>query len=91
MDMKLKERFIRLWEKYFDGAELPIVFYYADDAGNMEVVEPPSGHRCIFADLMKVTTGKSACFDVDSFGCFGGKRYLGFSQDVMPDFEYFLS
>jgi len=23
--------------------------------------------------------------------CFGGKRYLGFSDKIMPDFEYFLS
>ena len=31
------------------------------------------------------------CFDVNSVGCFGGKRYLGFSAEIMPQFEYFLS
>jgi len=30
MDMKIKERFLRLWEKYLNSAELPIVFYYTD-------------------------------------------------------------
>ncbi len=29
--------------------------------------------------------------NVDSLGCFGGKRYVGFPTETMPDFEYFLS
>jgi uncharacterized protein (DUF169 family) len=91
MDIELKKRFLKLWEKYFHGAELPVVFCYADEAGNIEIVKPPSEHRCIFADLLKATTGESVCFDADSFGCFGGKRYLGFGREVMPNFEYFLS
>jgi len=45
----------------------------------------------MMADLFKVTTGRSVCFGADSFGCFGGKRYLGFGGEVMPNFEYFLS
>jgi len=31
------------------------------------------------------------CFDTKSLACFGGKQYLGFTQNRMPDFEYFLS
>ena len=91
MDIELKERFLAVWEKYFNEAELPVVFYYADDAGDVEVEKPPSGHKCIFADLVKVTRGESICFDADSFGCFGGKRYLGFGEEVIPNFKYFLS
>lgn len=91
MDIELKERFLAVWEKYFDRTELPIVFYYANEASEAELVKPPPGHRCIMADLLKVRMGISICFDTDSFGCFGGKRYLGFGQDVMPNFEYFLS
>jgi len=91
MDMEIKEKFMGLWEKYFDGAELPITFYYANKAKGMEVVKPSSGHRCIFADLSKVREGKSLCFGAESIGCFGGKRYLGFTDEVMPNFEYFLS
>ncbi|UCE46541.1 MAG: DUF169 domain-containing protein [Phycisphaerales bacterium] len=91
MDIKIKDKFKELWERYFNGSELPIAFYYTDHAGNVDVVKQPSGHRCIFADLLKVTTGKPVCFDSDSFGCLGGKRYLGFGRDVMPNFEYFLS
>ena len=91
MEIELKEKFLTFWEQYFNGIELPIVFYYTDDTGDIEIVKPSSRHRCIFADLLKVTNGESVCFDADSFGCFGGKRYLGFSQDIMPNFEYFLS
>ena len=42
MDIKLKDKFIRLWYKYFNEADLPVVFYYTDDAGNMEILEPPA-------------------------------------------------
>lgn len=91
MDIETKEKFMTLWDKYFDGAELPITFYYADEAGAVDVVEPCSGHRCIMADLSKVRAGRCLCFKAESIGCFGGKRYLGFTDEVMPDFEYFLS
>lgn len=91
MDMKIKETFIGLWEKYFDGAELPIVCFYTNDAGSVELVKPVSGHRCVFADLARARAGESICFDAYSFGCLGGKRYWGFTSEVMPDFEYFLS
>ena len=91
MDMKVKEEFITSWEKYFNGAELPITFYYTNEPAVAEAVRPSSGHRCIFADLCKVRTGRSLCFEANSIGCFGGKRYLGFSTEVMENFEYFLS
>jgi hypothetical protein len=43
------------------------------------------------AVLSKVQKGISLCFEEKSMGCPGGKRYLGYSKDVMPNFEYFLS
>jgi hypothetical protein len=91
MDSKLQERFIGLWKKYFDGAALPIAFYYADEVGSAQLVKPPRDHRCVIADLSGVQSGRPLCFSIDSIGCGGGRRYLGFSREVMPDFEYFLS
>lgn len=91
MDMSHKDQFVRLWRKYFDDAGLPIVFYYADDPGAVDLVPPSDGHRCIFAELSRVRRGRSLCFDAESIGCFGGKRYAGFSDATMPNFEYFLS
>lgn len=91
MDIKTKDKFMRLWSRYFNGAELPITFYYTDQEGSAELAESPSGHRCFICDLSEVRKGKSLCFDVDTVGCGGGKRYLGFVQEIMPNFEYFLS
>jgi hypothetical protein len=85
------QQFTKLWNKYFPGAGIPIVFYYTDDTGSAELVKSSVGHRCIFADLAKVRAGQSLSFDAESIGCFDGKRYAGFSDAVMPDFEYFLS
>ncbi|HUS71905.1 MAG TPA: DUF169 domain-containing protein [Sedimentisphaerales bacterium] len=91
MDMQLKEKFIKQWKKYFNESELPICFYYTDDVRGAEPVKRASGHRCIMDDLAKVVRGASLYFEAESIGCFGGKRYLGFSDEIMPNFEYFLS
>ena len=95
MDMKIKEKFIAQWSKYFGETELPITFYYTDEPGHAEMAGEPSrsasGRRCIIGDLAKVRKGKSLCFSKDTVGCPGGKRYLGFSEGLAPNFEYFLS
>lgn len=91
MDPKFKEKFLQLWRKYFDNASLPITFYYTNEAGRAEPMKRTSGHRCLIGDLIKVRDGISILYNADSIGCFGGKRYLGFSQTIAPNFEYFLS
>ena len=91
MDMKIKQEFTGLWGKHFNGAELPIAFYYTDQRGSAELMEPPSGHRCVICDLSRVRKGNSLCFDGDTVGCGGAKRYFGFTRELMPGFEYFLS
>jgi hypothetical protein len=91
MDMQLKDRFLELWRKYFGNAELPLAFWYADDPQGTEKVSLPKGHRCFLENLAAVRQGKSLRFDEYTVGCAGGKRYLGFTETVMPNFEYFLS
>jgi uncharacterized protein (DUF169 family) len=91
MDMKIKDRFLQHWEKYFNGSELPITFYYTDKQGDANLVETTPAHRCLICDLNRVRKGESLCFNVDSLGCGGARRYLGFEREIMPDFEYFLS
>jgi uncharacterized protein (DUF169 family) len=86
-----KETSSALWENFFDEAEFPIASYQIDQGDEVEVVRPPSGRRCIMAVLSKVQKGTSLCFEAKSIGCPGGKKYLGYSKDVMPNFEYFLS
>ena len=91
MDAKLKEQFLQNWTRYFAGAELPIGFYYTNTGEPKCMARPPRGHRCIIGDLAKARDGKTLCFDVNTIGCGGGKRYTGFAIKPAPDFEYFLS
>lgn len=39
MDIELKTKLLELWEEHFDGAELPIVFYYTDEVGGAQVAK----------------------------------------------------
>jgi uncharacterized protein (DUF169 family) len=91
MENDLKEQFVTIWRKYFDSAELPITFYYTDDEKHAQPAKPGSIPRCIIAALVRARKGESMCFDVQSVGCFGGKRWLGFTDKISDDFEYFLS
>ncbi|MFA6449817.1 MAG: DUF169 domain-containing protein [bacterium] len=91
MDIALKNTFIELWKKHFGETELPIAFYYSDAPGNVEIIKPSRGWSCLISELNKVRNGRSLCFGPDSIGCFGGKRFLGFAPEIMPNFEYFLS
>jgi uncharacterized protein (DUF169 family) len=91
MDTAFKEKFLILWKKYFNNTALPITFYYTDKPVNAEAVKPGSVPNCIIGALVKVQRGQSLAFDVDAVGCPGGKRYLGFAENLMPNFEYFLS
>ncbi len=80
-----------LWKKYFNSPELPITFYYTNEEGHADLARPGSIPRCFVAALAAVRKGTSLGFDADSIACLGGKRYLGFTQTIAPDFEYFLS
>ncbi len=71
--------------------ELPITFYYTDKERHAERVLPGSVSRCLIGALVHVRRGKSLCLDAESIGCFGGRRYLGFAEEIMQSFEYFLS
>jgi uncharacterized protein (DUF169 family) len=91
MDTSIKDKFTAQWQKYFGDTELPITFYYTDETGHAEMPKPPTGRRCVIGELAQVRKGKSLCYSGDLVGCFGGKRYLGFSEGTAPNFEYFLS
>lgn len=91
MDMAFKDKFQTLWKKYFHNSPLPITFYYTDKPANAEIAKRGSVPRCIIGALAKIQQGQSLAFDVDAVGCGGGKRYLGFRENLGPDFEYFLS
>ena len=93
MDLEFRDKLMVLWNKYFNGADLPITFYYTDSDTRGDLVKgPTAGHQCIIGVLNKVRKGQVLRFGSESFGCSGAEKYLGFTNEVtMPNFEYFLS
>jgi uncharacterized protein (DUF169 family) len=91
MDVALRNTFIERWRRYFGAAELPISFYYTDESGHGAPAPPPRDHECVLAPLARVRHGESLQFESTTVGCDGGKRYFGFTQQLRPEFEYFLS
>jgi len=91
MNTEIKEHFIQQWKKYFNNAELPVIFYYCDNPGDTTVVPSKGKWNCLICELQKVRSGESLAFNSDSLKCGGAKRYLGFSDRMRPNFKYFLS
>jgi hypothetical protein len=91
MKTEQKEKFIDLWKKYFNNVELPITFFYSENTGVIPKAIKPKGRSCIICELAAVRKGKSYFYEAEDLGCAGAKRYLGFSDKLMPGFEHFLS
>jgi uncharacterized protein (DUF169 family) len=90
MDIAFKNRFLKLWPKYFNHADIPFTFYYTNDVGRAELAGA-STPRCVIAATVGVRQGNSLACSVETVGCPGGRRYLGFAENITPNFEYFLS
>lgn len=92
MDLQIRNSFSEKWAKYFGNSPLPITFYYSDNkVDSATEVIPKKGWSCLIAELAKVRNGESLSYNADAVMCGGGKRYLGFSKVMRPNFEYFLS
>lgn len=91
MEPSLSQKFIPLWEKYFPGANLPISYFYTDQARDADLEETLNLERCLIGNLKRVQEGYSFVYEAHSPGCSGGKRYTGYSKTLRPRFEYFLS
>jgi hypothetical protein len=90
MDIKLRDKFIELWKKYFKQDGLPVAFFYANES-EAEAALSAKENRCLISFFEKVHQGKDLKFSGDAIACGGGKRYTGFSGTLQPNFEYFLS
>ena len=91
MDIVARDKFLTLWKKYFNNAELPITFYYTDQNNRIKPDKPEVLPGCIIAAMVSVRAGRNLYVDSEAVKCFGGRRYLGFSKEIKPDFDYFLS
>lgn len=91
MDRPIAQRFLDGWRRFFPGAEAPLVYWYADSAGGFHRAKETRGHRCLICDLADVRAGQALAMDARTVPCAGGRRSLGFTQELHPQFEYFLS
>ena len=91
MNIELKEKFLGLWKEYFGLAELPIVFYYSKETHDAAKVTKAKGRSCLICELAKVRNGESLAYHTESIACAGARRYLGYTDRIRPNFEYFLS
>lgn len=91
MNLKFKNTFLQKWAAYFGDSELPITFFYTEDPGDIDRANLPKGHNCIVCELAIVRKGRPLAWNVQSIGCGGARRYLGFTDTMRKDFEFFLS
>lgn len=91
MNVSTKERFLAHWERFFPGAELPIVCRYSSRREPELESTPDAPSRCFICDLNPVRAGKTRIFDSEALRCAGARRYLGFDTRLRPGFAHFLS
>ena len=85
------EDFISKWQKYFNGVELPIAYYYSDEIDGNDLKNSVNTDRCLIGNLDQVRKGKTYVYNLRTPGCPGGKRYGGFTDKLRNNFEEFLS
>ncbi|WP_439185113.1 DUF169 domain-containing protein [Carboxylicivirga taeanensis] len=71
-----KNKFIQDYKRAFGNYELPLVFWYSEQAASP--LEKVNG--CFFKCLTPVRNGGIVSLNVDTIGCAGGKVYTGFTE-----------
>jgi hypothetical protein len=87
----IRRQFVEQWQRYFPGAELPIVFSYSDEELAPSGSGTGKGSHCIICDLREVREGTTRHFSRRNLACGGARRYLGFETEMRPNFAHFLS
>ena len=94
MNMEIKEKFTKAWEKHFPGNELPIACFYSDDLNNVDFPNAPKpnakGYTCIFSQLAPVKKGRGRAFNKENLGCFGSFLPFGFDTELKEDVKNYV-
>ncbi len=83
--------FLTKWNTHFPGAELPVAYWYTDHVSERDAQDSRDEEHCVVAAFERVRQGHTFVYRAGGPGCKGWARYTGFSQGLMPKFEYFLS
>jgi len=94
MNLKIKQKFIDLWNIGFTGCELPVTCFYSDCLNDVPFPKPPKskakGYTCIISQLAPVRKGRSRAFNRNNLGCSGALRPLGFDDKVTDDTKHYM-
>jgi len=94
MNIEVKERFIKAWEKYFPGCELPIACFYSNEINNVEFPSAPKTIRkdliCVFDQIAPVRKGRALAFNKDNLECSGSFLPLGFNSEPAENLESYI-
>ncbi|MAT38952.1 MAG: hypothetical protein CL946_05040 [Ectothiorhodospiraceae bacterium] len=91
MNLQIRDQFLKMWEHYFPGADLPLVFMYTDEELPEQELGEMCGDHCMISELNSALQGKTLQLGKANIRCAGGRRYSGFSSWLRPDFRNFLS
>ena len=75
MDLKIRDKFLKLWEKYFNNSDLPIIFYYNTDTCDVPAAQIHKGRSCLICELEAVRKGDWLAFNEKSIGCRGAQSF----------------
>lgn len=73
MDTRLRDKFTRQWNEYFEWPELPITFGIGPAREMIKKAPVPKTWKCLVYDLAKIRKGVSLTFDQESLSCSGAK------------------
>lgn len=91
MDMELKQRFLNLWDKYFNGHELPFVLMYSQDPLNSKKVSAKNKRNCLVYIVSYARSGNDIYIESDSLNCCGAQKSLGFDTHTDLSSAYLMA
>jgi hypothetical protein len=54
MNFQFQQEFLRKWEKYFPGTELPVAYSYTDEVTPEERADSQDEEHCVIASFQRV-------------------------------------
>ena len=82
MKQELKKRLLELWDKYFNGHELPFVLMYSQEPLDSVKICPENNYDCLIYTVSHARSGKNIYIESDSLHCKGAKKSLGFDTET---------
>jgi len=91
MHMETQKKFLDLWDRHFNGHELPFVLMYSQEALKSDKINSEKNHDCLIYTLSHARAGKNIYVEYNSLNCPGAKKSLGFNTDTDLSSSYLIA